>query len=140
MKKIITMVLAFSLMATFAFADMMIQPSELPKKAQDCIKTLYPSAQVQYAEKDFDSFDARLSNGAKIEFYTNGDWEKISDYAGIPDVAIPANILKSVKQAHPQAKIIEIEKDWNNIEVKLNNNMELKLDSAGKILAQKMDD
>lgn len=140
MKKIITLVLAFTLAATFAFADTMIQPSELPKKAQDCIKALYPTAQVQYAEKDFDSFDARLSNGAKLEFYTNGDWEKISDYAGIPDAGIPANILKSVKQAYPQAKIIEIEKDWNNIEVKLNNNMELKLDNAGKILAQKMDD
>lgn len=140
MKKVIYLVVVFSLISTLAFAGKAINMSELPKAAQDCINTLFKGVQTTYVEKDFDGYEVRLSNGAKVDFYNNGDWEEISNYAGLPDTLLPAAALKTVKQNHPQAMVIKIEKEWGGFDIKLNNNMEMKIDKDGKLLSQKMDD
>lgn len=140
MKKVIYLVAVFSLFSTLVFAGTPIQASQLPKAAQDCINALFKGVQTTYVEKDFDGYEVRLANGAKVDFYNNGDWEEMSNYAGLPDSLLPAPVLATVKQSNPKAMVVKIEKEWGGFDIKLNNGMEMKIDQSGKMLSQKMDD
>lgn len=83
------------------------------------------------------SFEAILNTGAKIEFNLSGEWEEIEAYSALPDGLLPAAVEKAAKSQGGQ--IIKIDKDFGYYEVKLNNNLELKIDMNGNILKRKMD-
>ena len=131
----------FILSASSLFADMVVPPSALPQQANSFIQRVFPGTQIWKVERDGRKFDVQLSNGVSIDFLANGDWENIdSEYGHIPDVAFPAAVIQAVKNAYPQAAVIDAEKEWGNYKLKLNNMMELMVTGNGQIMRQKFDD
>lgn len=137
MKKII-FTLVVSLFAFAAFAqDMPIQPNQLPANAQSFISSTFSGATIVAAQKDRDEFEAALNNGTKITFALNGEWNSIESYS-----VLPAGILPAAVEAAANAQggnIVKIDKDFGYYEVKLQNNVELKIDLNGKILKREID-
>ena len=137
MKKII-FTLVVSLFAFAAFAqDMPIQPNQLPANAQSFISSTFSGATIVAAQKDRDEFEAALNTGTKITFALNGEWDSIESYS-----VLPAGILPAAVEAAANAQggnIVKIDKDFGYYEVKLQNNVELKIDLNGKILKREID-
>ena len=140
MRKTFALLITLSL-ASILFADMVVPVSQLPKSAQSFIQKTFPSAQIFKVERDDGKFKAKLNNGVEIKFLPNGEWVNIdSDYTPIPATVLPQAIQNTVKQTYPQAAITDIEKEFGNYKIKLNNMMELFISSSGQLMGQKMDD
>ena len=98
-------------------------------------------AQIWKAERDGGKFDVKLSNGVDIDFSVSGDWIKIdAEYIAIPMNVLPNAVASSIKSKYPEASVIEVEKNFGNFKIKLNNFMELYMSANGQIVAQKWDD
>lgn len=135
-KLILTTIIA--LFAVSAFADdIIIQANQLPQNSQKFIADTFKGATIAAAQRDRDSFEAVLNNGAKIKFNLNGEWDEIEAYAALPDGLLPAAVEKAAKSQGGQ--IIKIDKDFGYVDVKLNNNLELKIDMNGNILKREID-
>lgn len=141
MKKIamIAMVLVLALAAVSA-RDRIVSADQLPKAAQDFIAANFAGKTVQYVEKDFNEYEVQLSDRSEITFGGNGEWESIKSYEGIPAGVLPEAVTSYVQKNFADAKIVEAEKDWNSIELKLSNRMEVFFDKNGKYMGQKYDD
>lgn len=142
MKKFVfSMFVVFALSLT-AFADgRYIEYNQLPNKAKQFLSEHFKGIGIAYAEQDRDSYEVNLENGIEIEFDRKGEWESVdAKYAPLPTSFIPKAILDSIKKEYPNANIIKIEKDWGGYEVELDNRMELKMNTSGKIVRREYDD
>ena len=75
------------------------------------------------------SYEVIFTNGDKVEFDNKGNWEEVNcKYSAVPAAIIPATIQKYVTTNYPDAKILKIERDKKDYEVKLSNRTELKFD------------
>ncbi|MEI0566336.1 PepSY-like domain-containing protein [Brachyspira pulli] len=133
---IITLISASSL-----FADWIVPVSSLPQKSRNFIAQIYPDAQIWEIEIDDGKFEVKLSNGVQIDFLQNGQWSSIDgEYTAVPFNALPENVANTIRNVYPQTMIIDVEKEWGNYKVKLNNFMELFISSHGQLMGQKYDD
>ena len=136
MKKILlTLVAIFSVGVFSAMADndKVINKSQLPAQAQQFINEHFAGIEITYAKEEWDflkqSYEVRFANGAKIEFNSKGAWDDVEFRFGeVPAAIIPQLIKEYIEKNYPNAKIIYIEKDRNDFEVKLSNRLELKFD------------
>lgn len=135
-KLVLTTIIALFAVSAFA-ADMLIQPNQLPQNSQKFIADTFKGAKIVAAQRDTDSFEAILSTGAKVKFNLNGEWDEIEAYSALPDGLLPAAVEKAAKSQGGQ--IIQIDKDFGYFDVKLNNNLELKIDVNGNILKREID-
>ena len=127
--------------ASMLLADVVVNPSFLPQSAKDFIKSYFPNTNIGFVKQDVDSFDVTLADGTEIDFIINGDWKEIDGkYKAIPTNFLSNDIISKVKNTHPNASIIKVEKKVNGYEFKLNNMMEVYTDFNGNILGQKFDD
>ena len=137
MKKII-FTLVVSLFAFSAFAkDMPIQPNQLPANAQSFIASTFAGANIVAAQKDLDGFEAALNNGVKVKFELNGQWDSIESYSALPAGILPAPVETTTNAQG--GNIVKIDRDFGYFDVKLQNNIELKIDNNGKILKKELD-
>ncbi|WP_157146834.1 PepSY-like domain-containing protein [Brachyspira pilosicoli] len=141
-KKILSSLIVLAMFSTsILFADMVVPASALPKQAATFIKKIYPNAQIWKVERDGGKFDVELSNGASIDFLTNGDWVNIDgEYNGVPFSVLPQAVANTVKKTYPQAMMTSVEKEWGNYKIKLNNMMEMFISSDGSLMGQQFDD
>ena len=93
-----------------------------------------------YVEQDFDSFEARLSNGVKVEFHRDGNWKEIESYNGVNPTLLPAQVAATLQSTFPNVTIIKVEKEWNGYEIKLSNMLKVYINEAGQVIGQKYDD
>lgn len=126
--------------ATITADDRIISAEKLPQKAKDFIAANFAGKTVQYVEKDFNEYEVQLSDRAEITFKGNGEWENVKSYEGLPASILPATVGTYLTSNFADAKIVEVEKDWNRIEVKLSTRMEVYFDKDGTFLGQKFDD
>lgn len=142
MTKFLTLLISLTIFASSSlFADWVVPASSLPQESRAFIQKVYPNAQIWKVERDGGKFEVKLSNGVSIDFLANGDWQSIDGkYNGVPFSALPAAVSAAIKKAYPQAMIIDVEKEWGNYKVKLNNMMELFISSNGQLMGQKFDD
>lgn len=136
------LIIVFVMLSSVLFADDWIVPaSSLPQKAQAFIASTYPGVTIWKVELDDGKFEVDLSNGVSIDFFMNGDWKSIDgEYIGVPKTVLPVNIANVVDNTYPSSIIIEVEKEWGNYKVKLNNMMELYISADGQLMGQKFDD
>lgn len=140
MRKIFALPIAL-LFASILFADMVVPVSQLPQSAQSFIQRTFPNAQIFKVERDDGKFDVKLNNGVSIKFFPNGEWDSIdSDYVPIPLTVLPNAVQNTVKNAYPQASMTDVEKEFGNYKIKLNNRMELFVSANGQLIGQKFDD
>ena len=139
-KSIARLIFGLFLLSGIASADMVVPPTALPQNAQNFIHSNFKDMQIMYVEQDFDSFEARLSNGVKIEFYRDGNWKEIESYNGVNPSILPVQVSKALQTTFPNIIIIKVEKEWNGYGIKLSNILKVYISVAGQIIGQKHDD
>ncbi len=146
MKKLLFLLLSvFVLQVAQADNDKPIAFDKLPAKAQAFIKRNFPSEKVAFTkmEKGFldTSYDVVFVNGNAVEFDKNGEWTDLDcKRSSVPAEAVPAQITKFVKESHPDATILKLERDRHTYEVKLSDSWEIKFDKQFNVINMDMDD
>lgn len=139
-KWMIALVCVFSVsVAAFADRDKPVNVSQLPAKAQQVLKKSFPKHKVALAKMESEIFDKKydviFTNGDKIEFDKNGNWLEIScERTAVPSSLVPAAISKYVSGSYPGTKILKIELDRSEYEVKLNNRLEVTFNSSFQVI------
>ncbi len=136
MKRLIqTSVLAIVCLVAFHVAaiagnDKPISVAQLPVTAQQVIKKYFGGNKVALAKMDTEflgkTYDVIFTNGDKLEFNKKGVWTEIDcKSSSVPNALVPAKIASYVRGNYPGEKILKIEKDDGNYDVKLSNRMEI---------------
>ena len=124
MKKLLLLFVCLFTLQTIARADddKPIQVSQMPQKAQQFIKQHFAGSNIAMAKVESDflqkSYDVIFTDGNKVESQ------------GI----IPSPIPKYTATNYPDAKVLKIERDKTDYEVKLSNGWELKFDSKFNLI------
>ena len=139
-KKLFLVITVISVTSISAFAGVVIQPSGLPKAAQDFIKKSFPNDPILYAEQNRKDFDVALQSGIEIEFFINGEWKEIkSPHQPLSATLLPNAVSNALKQKYPQASILKIEKQYSSYEISLDNRREIYISNNGEVLGEKLD-
>lgn len=135
MKKVFLFLVCLFTLQTVVMADddKPIQINQLPQPAQAFIKQYFPATKVAIAKMETDlfdkSYDVIFTNGDKLEFDKRGAWTEINcKYSAVPVSVIPVQIQKYVSANYPEVKVLRIEKDRKDYEIKLSNGWEIKFD------------
>ena len=141
MKKIILALAAIFSIGVFSASadnDKIINKNQLPAKAQQFINEHFDGVDLSYAKEERDilkkSYEVRLANGVKLEFSDKGVWEEVDcQFSEVPAEIIPMEIKKYIDENFAGEKVISIERNRLNYEVKLSNRLELKFDKEFNI-------
>lgn len=137
MKKLTIIFASLALVAStapaFAGNDRMITVGELPAASQQFIKTHFADLEVSYAKVDEEMFDKDYKvvfvNGSKVEFTKNGQWKEVEcKFTEVPAGIVPQQIADYVTKNFAGRKVVSIDRDRRDYEVKLDNGLELKFD------------
>lgn len=143
MKKLVNFFIAVFAVCTAATAcadnDKPIQFDQLPATAKQFIKLHFADSKVMFAKMETDflkkSYEVLFADGNQIEFDGEGNWKEIDcKYSAVPAAAVPAPIAEYVASGYPDAKVLKIEKDYREYEVKLSNRIELTFDLRFNII------
>lgn len=142
MKKIIVIALAvfsFGIITANADNDRLTVKENLPKKAQLFIDTHFENAKITYVKDERDylerSYEVLFADGVKVEFNRNGEWKEVdSRSSSVPAAIVPVQITKYVNENYPDAKILQIERDRVDYELRLSNSLELTFNKKFKIV------
>lgn len=142
MKKLFFITLAIlSLGFTTAKADndRVISKEKLPAKTQKFISTHFAGLKISYVKEERDLFDKNFqvvfTDGTKLEFHRNGEWKEVDcRYSQVPSVIVPDAIKRYVSENYPGEKVLQIDRDRNDYEVKLSNRLELTFDKNFNII------
>ena len=132
MKKIFIALACVFTLVTNACADnyQPITQTQLPEKAQTFLSTYFPEAKASLVRKEIDvielNYDVIFADGSKVEFDRKGNWTEIDCLThSLPAGIVPEAINKIINTHYPETKVIKIERDHREIDVKLNNRVEL---------------
>ena len=132
MKKIFLALACLFTLVTSACADnhQPIIQSQLPEKAQTFLATYFPDANISLVRKEFDvmelSYDVIFTDGSKVEFDRKGNWTEVDCLTHtLPAGIVPEAIEKIIHTHYPAAHATKIERNHNEIDVKLDNRVEL---------------
>lgn len=119
--------------------DKPIEVSQLPQTAQQVLKKDFSKMKIALAKMEsglFDtSYDIIFTNGDKVEFDRNGNWTELKcKYSQVPARLIPAAISSYVKKNYPSTKVLEIERDRNEYDVKLSNGIEITFNKKFQVI------
>ena len=137
MKKLTIIFASLALMASsvsaFAGNDRIITVAELPAASQQFIKAHFAGVEVSYAKVDEEMFDKDYKvvfvNGSKVEFAKDGAWKEVDcKYGEVPAAIVPQQIRDYVAKNFAGRKIVSIDRDKRDWEVKLDNGLDLKFD------------
>ena len=126
-------------MTALADNDKPIQIGQLPTKAQTFITTYFKNHKVALAKMEsglfYKSYDVIFTNGEKLEFDKSGDWTEIQcKMSEVPAQAVPAGIRSYVSSTYPDAKILQIERDGKEYDVKLSNRWEITFNNKFQVI------
>lgn len=137
MKKITILLASLAIVASslpvFAGKDRIITVGELPAVAQQFVQTHFKTVGVSYAKVDEELFDKDYKvvfvDGSKIEFARDGAWKEVEcKYGEVPATVVPQQIRDYVAANFAGRRIVGIDRDKLDWEVKLDNGIDLKFD------------
>ena len=143
MKKLTIIFVSLALMAStltaFAGNDRIITVAELPAVSQQFIKTHFAGVEVSYVKVDEEMFDKDYKvvfvNGSKVEFAKDGAWKEVDcKYGEVPAAIVPQQIRDYVAKNFAGRKIVSIDRDKRDWEVKLDNGLDLKFDLQFRLI------
>lgn len=111
--------------------DKPITVNQLPAVSQQIIKKHFTGKKVAMAKMETGllekSYEVVFTTGEKVEFDRKGSWKEVDcKLSAVPARLIPAKIASYLKANYPGIKVLKIEKDDNDYEVDLANNVEIK--------------
>ncbi|MFI3285330.1 MAG: PepSY-like domain-containing protein [Rikenellaceae bacterium] len=136
---LITLATALALISCEKETETVIDFSALPSAAQTTITTHFDKDQIMLIIYDKELFDKEYSvtffDGTVIQFEKSGNWESVeSNITGIPTTILPANIAEYLATYYTDQKVLEIEKDENGYDIRLDNTIELEFNLAGNLV------
>lgn len=138
MKKFLMIIAVMSFSWACIADDKPVSIEQLPAPAREFIELYFPEESISYAYVDDDmirpDFTVVLSGGVEIQFEHDGSLEKISVRTGIPDGIVPVQIEEYVRTHYPDTLVVEYEVARKEYEVKLTNGLELKFNSAFRLV------
>ena len=143
MKKLTIIFASLAVMAStvpaFAGKDRIITVGELPAAAQQFVKTHFAGVEVSYAKVDEEMFDKDYKvvfvNGSQVEFAKDGQWKEVDcKYGEVPAAVVPKQIRDYVAQNFAGRKVVSIDRDKRDYEVKLDNGLDLKFDLKFRLI------
>ncbi len=142
MKKLLLLIVCLFSFSAMSFADndRPISFNQLPEKAKVFIKKHFQATEVQKTLSDDDSYEVRLKGGMKVEFEKSGRWKDVeSRKRPVPDALVPSKLMKEALATFgPKVKVLEVSRDHDEIEIKLSNGKEMKMNCQTKVV--EMDD
>ena len=119
--------------------DRIITKDKLPVNAQQFIDTHFESLKISYVKEERDfferSYEVVFTDGSKLEFTSKGEWKDVDcRYSEVPAAIVPAAIMEYVLKNFPAEKVLKIERETGNYEVKLSNRYELTFDKKLRII------
>ena len=118
MKKFTILLASLAVMASsvpaFAGKDRIITVGELPAVAQQFVQTHFKAVEVSYAKVDEELFDCK--------------------YGEVPAAIVPQQIRDYVAKNFAGRKIVSIDRDKRDWEVKLDNGLDLKFDLQFRLI------
>lgn len=135
MKRIFGLAITFMFMSAPVFAQQNMD--ELPQESTDFINEHFSSERVEevdvddswYNLSDSETYEVRLANGIELDFNSEGEITEIEsdDGQSIPMSVLPDYIRDEVETKHPNANIINWEKDDKTHEIELDNDEEVEI-------------
>ena len=124
MKKFTILLASLAVMASsvpaLAGKDRIITVGELPAVAQQFVQTHFKAVEVSYA---------------KVEFAKDGAWKEVDcKYGEVPAAIVPQQIRDYVAKNFAGRKIVSIDRDKRDWEVKLDNGLDLKFDLQFRLI------
>lgn len=145
MKKLfLLLVSVFTMQVAMADNDKPVTFEQLPQAAQQFIRQNFADREIAFSKMEkewFDtSYDVLFTNGDKLEFDKNGQWKEMyCKFTSVPEKAVPAPIVKFVNDKYPGVKILVIEKDRYEYEVRLSNFWEITFDLQFNVIDMDQD-
>lgn len=143
MKKIIISILTITLLFSFLYgqdAGQSVRVVILPNKSTDFLKKYFKSDEIDYATMNNLEYVITLKSGVVINFLKDGDWKIVDgSFKPIRTDFMDNKIIKLVKQQHPKAKVLKIEKTYGGYDILLDNRVKLEFDLDGILLKQGRD-
>lgn len=104
--------------------------TQLPQKAQTFLSAHFADAKTSLMRRELDvmelNYDVIFTDGSKVEFDHRGNWTEVDCVNHpLPEGIVPAEITNYINAHYPGAKVVKIERDHREYEVKLNNRVEL---------------
>ncbi len=145
MKKLfLLLVSVFTMQVAMADNDKPVTFEQLPQVAQQFIRQNFADREIAFSKMEkewFDtSYDVLFTNGDKLEFDKKGQWKEMyCKFTAVPEKAVPAPIVKFVNDKYPGVKILVIEKDRYEYEVRLSNFWEITFDLQFNVIDMDQD-
>lgn len=116
-----------------------ISEGQLPAAARQTISAHFAGRKIALAKMETELFSKTYSviftNGEKIEFDGKGRWEEVKcKRSAVPASLVPAQIARYIKANYPDCRILEIERDDEEYEVKLSNYIEVTFDDKFNVI------
>lgn len=122
----------------YADHDRAVTTEQMPRQAQEFIARYFPvKNRLRKKRKRFFEviYEVMFTNGSKVEFRRNGAWKEVDcRYSSLPAGIVSMPIETKVQELYPGAAVIKIERDKQEVEVKLNNGMELTFDRSHNLI------
>ena len=143
MKKVMLTLAVVALLTTSMGAnaqDKLIDLGQLPKQAQNFIKTYSSKLSVAYVKLEDElfskkSYEVKMNDGSEFEFDKNGEWKEIDmKRKSIPLSLIPQAIKEYVEKSFPKNNIVKLSRSSSKYEIELSNGLDLVFNSKGKFL------
>lgn len=120
-------------------SDKAIPPSRLPKAALQTISAHLPGRKIAIAKVESElfskSYTVIFTNGEKIEFDGRGRWTEVKcKRSAVPASLVPAQIGHYIRENYPDCRILEIERDDDEYEVKLSNYVEVTFNKRFEVI------
>lgn len=119
--------------------DRIITKEQLPAAAKQFIDTYFGNSKISYVKEDREfiskNYEIAFVDGTKLEFTRNGEWKEVDcRQSSVPAAIVPEPIKKYVSDNYSSEKILQIDRDNNDYEVKLSNRLELTFDKKFNII------
>lgn len=141
MKKLVLLFVCVFMTSVVVMADndKPITVNQLPAQAQTFLNTYFKGHKVALAKQETEvfnkSYDVVFTTGEKVEFDKSGEWTEVQcRQSEVPAQIVPEAIRTYVQTNYPDTKILSIERDRKEYEVKLSNRWELTFDAMMRVI------
>lgn len=125
---------------SFADDDKFVPIEQLPAGVWTFIQENFPKSDISFASKEIEflgvEYEIILTNGTKIKFDKQGNWEKVDCKShNVPSSLVPTTIHKFVCAHYPMTNIVKINKERYGYEIELSNDLDLKFNKKGLLIS-----
>ena len=113
--------------------------TDLPVKALETINSHYSQDNIaSYEVKTIPvigkSYEVKFSDGAEIDFDSNGVWHEWKDAKGLPKGILPDNIKTYLSKNYASTFATAIDKEDKKIKIDLASDIDLEFDATGNFV------